>query len=224
MLRRTPRPDPVPGRPPRWWRRVRRHRQLLAAGLVAVAVMGLASAVHPPDAATTDVVVARADLVPGTALTGSDLVLAQRPEGALPDDAVRDPDEVRGRLVAAPVHAGEVLRRRDVVGEDLLAALGTGLVAVPVRLADDGVAALLQPGDVVDLVSAHEGSAEVVAAGVRVLAVPRAATSASVLGASGEVGAGSLVVVAASTSAALALQRAQSDGRVGVLWRAGRST
>lgn len=186
-------------------------------------VGGLASAVRPPGAATAPVVVARADLLPGTALTDADLEVVALPEPGLPVDAVRDAAALRGRLVAAPVRAGEPVRERDVVGEQLLDALGPGLVAVPVRLADDGVVALLQPGDVIDLVAAHDGSAEVVAAGVRVLVVPRSATSTSVLGTSTSASTGSLAVVATTTSAALALQRAEAEGRVGVFWRAGRN-
>jgi Flp pilus assembly protein CpaB len=213
----------VPGRPPRWWRRVRRHRQLLAALLAAVVVVGLATTLRPPAAATTDVVVARADLPPGATLTDDDLVVAPRPQDVLAVDVVRDPAQVRGRLLAAPVLAGEALRARDVVADALLGSLGGSVVAVPVRLADDGVAALLQPGDVVDLVSARDGAAEVVATGVRVLAVPRTPASSSVLGSSGSAGGGSLVVVAASPSAALALQRAEAEGRVGLFWRAGRA-
>ena len=75
----------------------------------------------------------------------------------------------------------------------------------------------------IDLVAAHDGSAEVVAAGVRVLVVPRSATSTSVLGTSTSASTGSLAVVATTTSAALALQRAEAEGRVGVFWRAGRN-
>mgnify|MGYP001406830052 CR=1 FL=1 len=221
MLRR-PRPDPVPGRPPRWWRRLRRHRQLLAALLAAIVVAGLATTLRPPAASTADVVVARTDLAPGTTLSAADLVVVARPVDGLPADAVRTSDEMLGRLVAAPVRAGEPVRSRDVVGESLLAELGPGLVAVPVRLADEGVTALLQPGDVVDLVATRDGGAQVVAGGVRVLAVPRSAASTSVLGAGSTSTSGPLVVVAASTSAALALQRAEADGRVGVLWRTGR--
>lgn len=190
--------------------------------LAAVVAVGLATAVRPPDARTTGVVVARADLLPGSTLTGSDLALAERPDDAVASDAVRDPADLRGRLLVAPVRAGEVLRQRDVVGSTLLSALGDALVAVPVRLADDGVAALLQPGDVVDLVAVHDGSAAVVAAGVRVLAVPRPAASTSVLGASSGSEGGSLVVVAASAADGLALQRAEAEGRVGLLWRAAR--
>jgi pilus assembly protein CpaB len=185
-------------------------------------VTGLAVAVHPPEPSASPVVVARRDLVPGTTIDGSDLDLGPRPDTALPVDAVRDASLVEGRLVSSPVRAGEPLRLRDVVGETLLSALGTGLVAVPVRLADDGVTALLQPGDVVDVVVAREGSAEVVAAGVRVLAVPRAAAATSVLGAGSTPSSGPLVVVAATTAAALAVQRAEADGRVGLFWRAGK--
>ncbi len=196
---------------------------MLVALLAAVVVGGLASAVRPPAASTTAVVVARADLLPGTALTDADLDVVALPDPGLPVDAVRDAAALRGRLVAAPVRTGEPVRERDVVGEQLLAALGPGLVAVPVRLADDGVVTLLQPGDVVDLVAAHDGSAEVVATGVRVLVVPRSATSSSVLGTSPATSTGSLAVVAATPSAALALQRAEAEGRVGVFWRAGRN-
>lgn len=196
---------------------------MLAAGLAALVVLGVVSALRPPPASTTPVVVARADLRPGTSLADADLVVAERPNDGLPDDAVRAPENVSGRILAAPVRAGEVVRARDVVADSLLGALGPGLVALPVRLSDDGVSALLQAGDVVDLVSAREDRAEVVADGVRVLAVPRPlAASSPVIGAGTSAGGGSLVIVAATTATALAVQRAAASGTVGVFWRAGR--
>lgn len=217
-------PPPVPGRPPRWQRRLRRHRRWVAAALAGLLAWTVVSALQGPGAVIRDVVVARADLAPGSRLTAADLAIEPRADTALPADPLVDPAAAAGRLVASPVRAGEPVRARDLVGPALLGSLGAGYVAVPVRLADDGVTALLRPGDVVDVVVADEDpagsttSAHVVAGAVHVLVVPEAA-SGSVLGA--PAASGPLVVVAASPSAALELARAQASGRVGIVWREG---
>ena len=84
-------------------------------------------------------------------------------------------------------------------------------MAVPVRLADPATAALVQAGDVVDVLSAApEGaaSAEVVARRLRVLSVPPLEAAA---------GEGALVVVAAAPTTAARLAAAAVTGRLSVV-------
>ena len=56
-------------------------------------------------------------------------------------------------MLAGPVRAGEPLTDVRLVGASLAAAY-PGAVAVPVRLPDAGMAALLRVGDRIDLVAA----------------------------------------------------------------------
>ncbi|MCB0894014.1 MAG: pilus assembly protein CpaB [Nocardioides sp.] len=151
-------------------RAVLARRRLLAAVLAAVAVAaGLQAATAAPPA-TVPVLVAARDLPSGTVLGASDVRTVGFAPGSVPAGAVGHPD---GRTLAAPLRAGEPLTDVRLVGPALTDGY-PGLVAVPVRLPDSGVAGLLAVGDRVDLVSAdpqHAG-AEVVAAAVPVLALP----------------------------------------------------
>lgn len=182
------------------------------------------AALHPAQPETQLVLVARADLAPGARLAPDDLALEPRPATSLPLDPVVDGSAAAGRLLVAPLHVGEPLRERDLVAPRLLASLGPGYVAVPVRLADDGVTALLRPGDVVDVVASDEdpanrtASARVVAAGVHVLVVPSTASATSL---GPPASSGPLVVVAATPASALDLAGAQAGSRVGIVWRSG---
>ena len=78
-----------------------------------------------------------------------------------------------GRTLAAPLRRGEPVTDVRLVGPELTD--GTpGLTAVPVRLPDAAMVALLEVGDLIDLIATDpQGSgATVVAAGVPVLAIP----------------------------------------------------
>ena len=218
----------MPGRPPAWQRRLRRHRRLLAAALAAVVVGSLASALHPASEPTAAVVVAAHDLLPGSTLTVADLVVTERPSAAAPADGVPDPAGVVGRTVASPVLEGEVLRARDVVSPGLVAGLGLGMRATPVRLADDGATSLVRAGDTVDVLAAYGGdsaagaSAAVVASGVRVLVAPAPASggSASLLGgAPASAASGAVLVLATTPAQALDLARASAGARLSVALR-----
>ncbi|MFN8167614.1 MAG: RcpC/CpaB family pilus assembly protein [Candidatus Nanopelagicales bacterium] len=223
-----PRTSPtVPGRAPAWQRRYRRHRRVLAALLAGVVVWGVLAAVRPAPAATASGVVARHDLVPGSTLTADDLVVEQRPAAALPADAVVDPAALTGRTVAFPVRAGEAVSARHVVAAALLFALGPGLVASPVTLADAASASLVSAGDVVDVLAATTGStggaadSSVVASRVRVLVAPSPGSGS---GGGGLLSApaadprgGSVLVLATTTAQALALARAAVGSRLSLV-------
>ncbi|NYD43333.1 SAF domain-containing protein [Nocardioides panaciterrulae] len=152
-------------------RAVLRRRRPLAALLVAVAVAtGLRAATGPP-APRVPVPVAAHDLAPGAVVAADDLVRAGFAPGSVPSGVVRNPV---GRIVAAPVRAGEPVTDVRLLGPRLTDAY-PGLAAVPVRLPDAGMAGLLRVGDRIDLVAADPqgaAAARVVAADVPVLALP----------------------------------------------------
>ncbi len=120
----------------------------------------------------------------------------------VPDQVAHD---VIGRVLAAPVTRGEALTLVRFVGPDLAEA-STGDVVLPVRLPDAAMAALLRPGDVVDLFATDPGTgqARVVATNVDVLTAAAASSPSPVSGAtSGSEGA--LVVLGVSSAQSLAV-------------------
>ncbi len=146
------------------------RRRPLAALLAAAAVVAGVHELRPPPPAVEAVLTAARDLPAGATLGRDDLATVDYAAGTAPvglaDDAV-------GRVLAAPVRAGEPLTDVRLVGAPLAAAY-PGSVTVPVRLPDAGMAALLRVGDRIDLVAADpQGSvARVVATDLAVVALP----------------------------------------------------
>lgn len=172
-------------------RAVLRHRRGLAALCAFVAVLAGVGAVRPAPPATEEVAVLAHDLPAGATLSPDDVRMVAYPPEAVPDAALPR-DDVVGRILAAPVGAGEPVTGARLVGPGLAEA-APGLDAVPVRLPDSGAVGLLRVGDRIDLVGADPQSGEsgVLAADVPVLALPAddaAGASATGLG-------GRLVVV-----------------------------
>ena len=146
------------------WRRFRRavhaRRRLVAAILVGLAVLFGLSALRPPLPPTVAVLSAARDLAAGSALALTDLRTVALPAGAVPAGTLRPGADVLGRVVAGPVRRGEPLTDVRLVGPSLLAAVAPGpdVVAVPVRFADEGAAAVLRPGDRIDVLAARAGA------------------------------------------------------------------
>jgi len=154
---------------------------MLAAALLTAGALVLAVSPQPRPATAvaeseTEVLVAAHDLAAGLTLASADVGMAKRTSTQLPDGALTAEADVVGRVVSSSVRRGEIITDGRVLGAGLSAGLGAGLVASPVRLVDLEVAALLRPGDRVDILAATDGavSAAVIAARVLVLAVPLA--------------------------------------------------
>lgn len=195
----------------RWRGFVVLHRRLLVALAVGLAVLTGLRTLSPPPPPTTAVVVAAHDLPGGRLLARGDVVVRRVPAHAVPGGAAAEVSAVEGRMLAAPVRAGEVLTDRRVLGAGLLQA-HPGAVAVPVRLPDAEVRELLRVGDHVDLVAASpRGPATVVAAGAPVLALPWPA------GGSTTAPTGALVVVAVPEPDVLDVTSAAAAGVIGVV-------
>lgn len=152
-------------------RRVLRRRRALAALLVGGGVAAALHVLAPPPPAATTVRVAARDLPAGQVLSAGDLVAVAVPAGVVPDGVVAAPE---GRLLAAPLRAGEPVTDVRLVGPDLAGSLPAHRVAAPVRLSDAGQAALLTVGDRVDLVAtdAQAHTARSLAEDALVLALP----------------------------------------------------
>lgn len=188
-----------------------RHRALLAGGLVAASVATGLGAVAPTPEPVEPILAASRDLPAGTALGPDDLTLVQLPSDAVPTGSLRDTQQAIGRLVAGPVRSGEPLTDVRLLGAGLLAA-GTD-VAVPVRLAEPAIAAVVQAGDRVDVLAASPQGGAVarsVASDVLVLSVPALAD---------DTGEGALVVLAASPSVGSRLAAAAVTDRLSAVVR-----
>src|SRR5436190_795896 len=107
-------------------------------------------------------------------------------------------------------------RRITGPGSDMASPVA-GRVAAPIRIADPGVARLLQAGDVVDVLAASEHgdgtTAPLVATSVRVVTVPAPEDVTSGLA------DGALIVVATTPSTAAVLARAAVTSRLSVTIR-----
>lgn len=196
-------------------------RRLMSAALVAVAALAALHVARPTPPPTTLVWVAARDLAGGAPLTRGDVRAVRMPLSVAPAGALRDAAAVVGHLLAAPVRRGEALTDVRLLGQPLLSALSDpGLVAVPVRVADgSAAAALVRPGDVVDVLAATDptdGAAAVpvvVARAVRVLAVPGRDVAAG--------DGGGLVVVAVDRAQAGTLARASVTAHLSLALRRG---
>jgi Flp pilus assembly protein CpaB len=229
---------------------VARHRRLFAAALAGAAVLATIAAVRPAAPATATVWVAARDLAGGAPLSAGDLRPAAIAHDLVPAGAVPNAAAVAGRTLAAPVRRGEALTDVRLVGGALAGGYGADLVAAPVRLADAGAAALLRPGDLIDVLAADpptelgaprgpERAARTVAVGARVALVPggradgaRDAWDAGGPGGaeglrrrarrrSGDAAGGGLVVLAVPRSTAARLAQAAATSRLSVVLRPG---
>lgn len=207
----------LPGLPParRRLRALRhqllRRRRLIAAALTAVAVLATLRTLAPPPPETVNVLVAARDLPSGTLLADDDLARRAYPVDLVPTTAA---DAATGRVLAAPLGSGEVVTGARLVGPGLAAAQ-PGQTVVPVRLPDAGMAALLRPGDVVDLVATDPGTgdARVVAGDVTVLATPKDLPDGPAGG-----NGGALVVIGTTATAAVQITSAGLSQFLTVSW------
>ena len=190
-----------------------RRRWLLGGGLAAAAVATALPVLAPSPPADTAVLTAARDLAAGTALTAADVARVQLPTALVPAGALPLGAALEGRVVAGAVRAGEPLTDVRLVGPGLLTALeDEDLVAAPVRLADPASASLVRAGDRVDVLAAGSGPdgppvASVVAAAVRVLAVPPTSQDAE----------GALLVVATPPATAVRLAGAAVSAQLSVV-------
>lgn len=150
-----------------------------ARHVVALGLLGSAAvlALRPADSAAegrVPMLVAARDLPAGAAMTPADARIALAPRSLVPEGTMTDPAAVAGRTLAGAARAGEPLTDVRLIGAaSRLSVGGENAAAVPIRLADAGVAELLHPGAKVDVVTldADTHDRRVVAANATVLTV-----------------------------------------------------
>ncbi len=210
-MRTTPTNRPHPfrslGRAVSW------HRRKLAVVAAIAAVLSGIAAANPEDPPTVRVLRSTTQLAGGRVLTDADVEVAEVTAGDVPAGALVDPDEVVGQVVAGPVADGQIMTALTLVSQR--SALPRGRVIAPMRLADADLAALLRPGERVDVVVAERDSekAAVIAEGVRVVTVPAVPEPDQ------QSQSGALVLVEVDLEAATLLARAAVSGTLTVLWR-----
>ncbi|MFD4994360.1 SAF domain-containing protein [Cellulosimicrobium cellulans] len=161
MLRspRLPDPHPRPDRSPArrrllrgvWWR----SRFVVAALCCGAAASVVVGELRPPPPPTAPAVVTTREVPAGALLTEADLRVDHVSAELVPAGSAAGPDDVVGRRATVALAAGTLLQDALVTGGELAAAAPAGTVVAPVRL-DPGVAALLGPGDRVDLLAAGD--------------------------------------------------------------------
>jgi Flp pilus assembly protein CpaB len=133
------------------WRRVVLVRRFAAAALAGLAVV-LALVPHPRTAGIAVAVVA-VEISAGATVRAADLAVHEWPAELVPAGALHDPGDAVGRVLIGAARAGEPLTDVRLVGAGAATGAGPEGAAVPIRLADAGVAALLVPGSRVDVVT-----------------------------------------------------------------------
>jgi len=148
----------------------------------------------------------------------ADLEVRRWPTELVPAGALRDVADADGRVLVGTARAGEPITDARLAGSGLAARLSGSpdAAAVPIRLSDPDVAALLVPGGRVDVVTAGERSGQpvVLAADAAVLAVLAPGT-----GAAGTAGRGRLVLVAMPRSVATRVAAAALAEQVAITLR-----
>jgi Flp pilus assembly protein CpaB len=130
-----------------------RLRRAAIAVLLVLAACLVARQAAPPPAETTGVVVAARDLTAGHVLAAEDLRTVRLPAGLVPTGTVGRVPALEGRWVVVDIPAGLPLVDGVLDADRFGIRAPAGTVAVPIRLADAAVAALLRPGDRIDLVA-----------------------------------------------------------------------
>lgn len=125
-----------------------RYRREASTALAGLAALLLVNAVTPLHSAR--ILVAVRDLPAGHIVAAGDLRLAS--STIVWDGALHDSASVVGRSVARGIEAGEPVTAATVLGPGLLEGRTRGRVAVAVPV-DPADAALVRPGDTVDILS-----------------------------------------------------------------------
>lgn len=151
-------------------RALRWHRRLFAAVFAALAVYCILTVLTTADEETS--VVAAARPIPGGNVIGAaDLTTLRLPTDAVPEGALTSPDQALGRTVVAPIPGRGVLTASSLASAGNLVA--PGRLALPVNLEESAPVSLLRVGDRIDLLGlGGSGTVEVLAQGVRVVAIP----------------------------------------------------
>jgi len=190
------------------------HRRKLAVVATIAAVLTGVSAAAPAGPTMITVVKAKSQLPGGTVLSASDLVLDRVVASDVPDGVVTDTNELLGKMLAAPVAENQMMTLLSTTATRT--AVLPGHVIAPLKLADAALAALIRPGDVVDVIAADPDGEQgaVVAANARVVTVLQQPSDR--MGPGPE---GALVLIDVDSQTAAVLARAAASAALSIIWR-----
>lgn len=202
------------------------RRYAIAAALSGLAALAAAFIVQPPPAQTTEIIVANSDIPAGETIRSTDVKeLGIAPRSA-PPESFSQPDDVIGSQATANIPEGVAITASMLMGREFLELLPDGLVAVPVRLSDPEISQLLQPGDRIDVWSAHdpfsdfdnraEEDSQVVAQRALVLTSTSRTDSEGVFGMANDPENGGITLLAVSQGEAEKLAAAHENGGLSI--------
>ena len=152
------------------------HRRLVGAALAAVSILMLGNALATPEGPTVPAVTVAAALPAGHTLTAADLLVAEFPPEAVPDGAPTDTADLVGRSTAVALGEGSILQPALLATSH---STEPGRALVPIALRDEGLRALLHPGDRITLIATGFEDATVLTSDARVgvLSTPTSGSS-----------------------------------------------
>lgn len=186
-------------------RAFRWYRRWFAAALAAFAVFAAISAVAQQSSGSVPVVVAARTIPGGTTLTAADLSVARVPASVVAEGAFDTPELLLGQQVITAIPARAILTSTNLLATGT--SVGEGKLALPVRFSDSTTMSALQVGSRIDVLGQTGDSYAVIAANLRVVAVPDA-EQGGVLSANTD----GLVMVEVDASQAGAITAATSAG------------
>jgi Flp pilus assembly protein CpaB len=161
------------------------------------------------------VVKAKSQLPGGTVLSATDLALERVVAADVPEGVVTDPNDLVGKTLAGPVAENQMMT--SLTTTTARTSVPPGHVIAPLRLADPALAALVRPGDMVDVVAADtdgEQPAVVIAAGARVVTVPELPDDRAGPGPDG-----GLVLIDVDSHTAALVAQAAASATLSIIWR-----
>lgn len=145
-----------------WSKSTRIKPQRIVAAVCIACACALAVWILTPDQGGTSIVVATRNLPPGSELRSQDLTIVEFPSQLVPDKAFTSVSDADHKRTSAGLSKGSPLTQSAVLDRQALPEGSTDLL-MPVRLADDSSAALLQPGQRIRLFSSlPDGGSDVV--------------------------------------------------------------
>lgn len=151
------------------------HRRWLAAVAAALCVLAVTSALSPTLPGGTPVVIAAKAIPAGAQLTAEEVTTKEVPPDLVPAQPLSGTEQATGRTAVVALPAG------TIIGSSFLletTPLPPGMRFVPVRVPDAEIGRLLRTGDRVSVVAPDAGgNSTIIAAGLRVAAIPRQDTS-----------------------------------------------
>ncbi|NJC56264.1 SAF domain-containing protein [Brevibacterium marinum] len=145
-----------------WSKSARIKPQRVLAAVCFACACALVVWILTPDQDGTAIVVANRDLPPGSELGSQDLAVVEFPASLVPEKSFTSVSEAEHKRTSAGLSEGSPVTRSAVLDQQALPEDSTDLL-MPVRLADDASAALLQPGQRIRLFSSlPDGGSEVV--------------------------------------------------------------